>query len=241
MTGRLEFAGRAFIFTVVAWLFASIVFAMPVLADDDDEEDGGPTTTVTTTSTTTSTTTTTTTTAPTTTTSTQPTTTTKPAPATTQPTTTTSTRPKSTTTTTVPKAPTTTAPEVTTTTVLDVTTTTVLEVTTTTDDDGLVTMLPGPATPQPQEHPSAMTDKATLVVTFGRATATAAESAGTSSGGFSHVAPRENLSVAVAAVSATLEDQILQAVILGILVATLTIAGVDRTLDRRRTTGPLST
>ncbi|MEX2653121.1 MAG: hypothetical protein WD473_11850 [Acidimicrobiia bacterium] len=226
MRQRAGLAVCAFSVTVVSWLMLVTLFALPVLAEDEDEDEGTTSTTTTTLPTTTTTTT-----LPTTTTTT-PTTTTSPPP----PTTSTTTAPTTTVVETNTATPAT-APPTTTTTLPTATTTTAPA-----DNDATVAAPPpdetGPTNPtslppSDGEPSTELTGKVGFVVSFESARNSDAYAVDTGSNGRAHIDPREQLSIAFRAVAETLESQILQAVILGVIVATLTLIGVDRVWDRR--------
>lgn len=99
-------------------------------------------------------------------------------------------------------------------------------------------------TPPPisDSETSRLTDKDGFVISFGSGCDSAAQGTAADSDGYRHIDPREDLAVAVQAAAETLQSLILQAVILGIIVAILTVAGVDRAWSRgyfARLGGPL--
>lgn len=218
MRHRLFVAARAFSLGFLAWMVLSVTVITPGWADDDDE--GNTTTTSTSSTTSTSTTTSTTTTSTSTTTSTTSTTTT------TNPTTTTTPLPTTTSTTTPAATPTTTAP----------TTTTLPRSTTTTTDAGAVAPpppLPPPdvpesaATPVPADtHASLLADQSSLVISLSGDEGNPSQTG--DADGRRHIDPLEGMEVAFHSAVETLKGQFLQAVILGLVVASLAVIGLDR-------------
>lgn len=190
---------RVFSLMVVLWLGVMLVVATPAWADDDDDDDDD-----------------------------SPTTTTTIAPITTIPPTTTSTFAP--TTTTDPPPPTTAPPpRPTTTTVVTTTTTTPIPRDGQWEEQRLESWSETTTTTSNPEPPVGSESKESLVLSIALASSGNGEGGPNDSddGGF-HISPREGLGVVFRTAVEAIEGQLLQAMMLGTLIAAFTMAGVGK-------------